>query len=143
MREEFVSFGQARLLKECGFDINQWRGENYVEKIPGTEKEEWDDEECQWVTTCDIKLYPKLRLDQAQKWLREVVALHITIEPVMGGMWTYEVVDLRMKQDISGEWYSLRVEERDGYPSLESYKSALSTGIDAALELIRKNKYNE
>lgn len=74
-------------------------------------------------------------LDQAAKWLRTVHGLHISISAVIGGRWTYEIQDLKPIHDDSGDYYS-RIPERDGYPVINTYESALSTGIEVALNAI-------
>lgn len=88
MNEDYVSLEVARLLKEKGFD---WKCENrFVEKIPGTEREEWDEDECAYVTKTNCNIYPKPTLYMAQKWLRETKNIHIDVYRNAGG-WLYNL----------------------------------------------------
>ena len=124
MKEEFVTYSQAVKLKELGFD---WKVEySYTDVIKESAREKWDEEECQWCTVYDINYYPKPRLDQAQKWLRDVKG--IDIEPrvwLVGNKREYRpyVMPPKCKDYIA-------------CPPEESYEKALSSGINEALELL-------
>lgn len=121
--EDYVSFEQAKALKELGFD---WECETF-----------WDDEgsprENQWVIKrtrdyfftdyyedCTIK---RPTLAQAQKWLREVKGIDVLIDKPLDG----------------GYFYTL--ETADTIDTLSektaTYEQALSDGIDKALELLK------
>lgn len=49
--QDYVDYQTALALKAAGFD---WKCDSGVKIIPGTEREEWDDEECQWCMVQDI-----------------------------------------------------------------------------------------
>lgn len=73
---DFCSYKLSKTLKACGFDEPCGKS---LKIIPGTEREEWDEEECQWCTVQDIEYYPKISLWQAQKWLREKKGIAINV----------------------------------------------------------------
>ncbi|MDE5987443.1 MAG: hypothetical protein K2H16_09255, partial [Prevotella sp.] len=65
MNEDYVNFEVAKLLKEKGFD---WKCDRqHFEKIPETEREEWDEVECLIVTKWNVIRTPIPTLWQAQK----------------------------------------------------------------------------
>lgn len=120
--KDFVPYETAKKLKEAGFD---WKCGSYIEKIPGTEREEWNDDECCLCTVTKINCYPKATLWQAQKWLRD--KKNLSVEPyanIVGGF-NCRITDLASFAD-----------EKSGCIGFPSYEAALSAGIDAALELI-------
>lgn len=136
MKEEYVTYECAVKLKELEFD---WKvGHSYFDVIKESAREEWDDEECQWSTVYDCNYYPKPRLDQAQKWLRGK-GMFLMVDPryyqgdaVKDVKWCFIVQPL---DDISGQYRS----ECCGR-LFDSYESALSAGIDKALELLTDNQ---
>ena len=122
MKEEYVTYEQAVKLKELGFD---WKVEHsYTDVIKESAREEWDEEECQWSTVYDINSYPKPRLDQAQKWLREEKKIHIEPKFQYGRLFNVR---------IQSETLRLYKVLNSGF---ETYELALSGGIDKALELL-------
>lgn len=134
--EDYVSLEIAKLLKEKGFDLKC--DKQHIEKIPGTEKEEWDEDECQYATIYDIIRTPIPTLWQAAKWLRGKHDLHISVDVYTDSSldadgrvceewiyWDFDVIST-----LSGRRV---VDEHDEY---ESYEAALSAGIEAALKLI-------
>lgn len=124
MTEDFVSYDLAVQLKAAGFD---WKCADYIKVIPGTEREEWDEEDCQWCTIQEIERYPKATLWQAQKWLRDVHHISVRVN--------YLTDDRRWFAD----WLNLDTEEYDDTDvTFATYEEALSAGITAALELIEK-----
>lgn len=132
MKEDFVSYELAEKLKACGFDEPC---SNYIEKVPDTEYEEWDEDECQWCTITDIVRYPKATLWQAQKWLREKKDIDVLVyNCACGYLWEVSKADEQFRgtalilYDENGE------DEASG--CWLSYEKALSAGIAAALELI-------
>ncbi len=119
--EDFVSYEQAVKLKECGFGepcityLNPKYGKRVV--IAGKEITMKD---C---TPSEV-LCPSL--SQAAKWLREVKGIKV-----------YPIYDY-----IIQKWYyhcGLKVNRtKCSEASYATYESALSAGIDAALELIKE-----
>lgn len=133
------SYELSKALKASGFDEPCGKS---VKIIPGTEREEWDEEECQWCRIQDIEYYPKISLWQAQKWLREKWDLHIDVLPdsdcsfdVHGhvckewNFWVFDIIHV-----IS------TLKTAEGNDRYYSYEQALSAGIVAALELIKKGE---
>ena len=132
MKEHYVSYECAVKLKELGFD---WKvGLSYTDVIKESAREEWDEEECQWSTVYDCNSYPKPRLDQAQAWLRDK-GMFLMIDP---RYYQGDVVKdvkrcfiIQPLDDIGGQYRS----ERCG-KLFDTYESALSAGIDKALDLL-------
>ena len=132
MKEEYVTYEQAVKLKELGFDGNGLKNyihqgyykfaNGYISPI----KHDGDGILVQFRKE-DAEKIPAPRLDQAQKWLREVKGIHV--EPHFQYGTIFKVV-------IQSETkYLYKIIEK-GY---ESYELALSAGIDAALELLTLN----
>lgn len=133
--QDYCSYELSKALKAAGFDEPCAKG---VKIIPGTEREEWDEEECQWCTVQDIEYYPKITLWQAQKWLRERKGIAINVDAHDGDFYTWEAVflsnaspDVVIEASLSAK-FSPYVEKHG------SYERALSVGISAVLELIKK-----
>lgn len=121
-KEDFVPFETAKKLKEAKFN---WKCDKCrIEKIPGTEREGYDEEAQMPATVWDIERTPIPTLWQAQKWLREEKKLYILVDFDLSGAWFYEVFEI----------VGLCVGE--GNMNYPTYEAALSAGIDAALELI-------
>ena len=57
---DYVTLECSKRLKELGYD-GKTSGK-YVEKVPGTEREEWDEEEFMMVQITDVVTYPKVHL---------------------------------------------------------------------------------
>lgn len=135
-KEDFISYETAKKLKEACFD---WTCQNFrIEKIPETEREEWDEDECQYATVYDIVKTPIPTLWQAAKWLREVKGIDITIS-------VYREIDGTVSPRIIKRSYECEItteDDEDYIPYSEnekdfpSYEAALSAGIDVALDLI-------
>lgn len=129
MNEDFCSYELSMALKAAGFDEPCGKG---VKIIPGTEREEWDEEECQWCTVQDIEYYPKITLCHAQKWLREKKGIVVVVMPFpcdYRPIYYWSLYDLR-GGNVGSHIPSMR----------ETYEQALSAGISAALELIKKGE---
>lgn len=75
-------------------------------------------------------------LDFVAQWLREVHGIHIQMNAVIGQQWSYDLVDLQMKADISGELYSTRIEEKSEYSVFKTYTEAMEDAINKALDVI-------
>ena len=129
MNEDYVSFEVAKLLKGKGFD---WKCENrFVEKIPGTEREEWDEDECAYVTKTNCNIYPKPTLYMVHKWLRETKNIHIDVYRNACG-WLYSLTKAD-SMALIGKGKSLG----PNYGcSWDTYEEALCAGILYALKSI-------
>lgn len=144
-KEDFVSFEQAKRLKKVGFD---WNCNHYIDERGKISENTKDDFFCSCyenLNDANFALHDKSgnlldycsapTLAQVCKWLREKHNIHIQIESVIGKRWTYDVVDIKPIQDISGEYIS-RMPERVGYPVINTYEQAQSVGIDVALGML-------
>lgn len=122
---DYVTLECSKRLKELGYD-GKTSGK-YVEKIPGTEREEWDEEEFMMVQITDVVTYPKVHLYDAQKWLREKHGIRV----------------LPRTESCKADF---RVNIYEGCHSFSpvgwfsSYEFALQAGIDEALNLLDYNK---
>lgn len=140
MKEEYVSYECAVKLKELGFD---WKVEHsYTDVIKESAREEWDEEECQWSTVYDCNSYPKPRLDQAQKWLRDCKDMDVLVfNNACGFGWEIS----KSNSDSRGTTIALfddKGNDKDSGMWL-SYELALSAGIDKALEFLTIKKAME
>lgn len=125
MKEEFITFEQAKALKECKFD---WECNHY------------------YFHSADGSIYRNMQLTgeyrnynnlskayssaptqaMAQKWLRDVHDLHICVDATIGEE-EWQFILRRIHDSI----------ESSGY-GFDSYESALSAGIDVALVLMKR-----
>ena len=148
MKEHYVSYECAKRLHELGFDgVDKY----YVTESfcyggnPDDYYQEGQivDEYIVYFTNenneDDFRGVPAPRLDQAVAWLRDK-GIHISVNPYMGydidangalyneyPSWSFElmkVADAEFMNDAKGKH--------------ESYESALSAGLDAAIELLGK-----
>ena len=122
IKESYVSFETARLLKEAGFDVPC---DNYYDK--------------DGFFRGDFKAYMCPTQALAARWLREVHGIHVSSNIFMDSAndsdgntvdeWTYWSFDLF---DNSGRI----IEESDD--RYDSYEEALEAGLKRGLELIEK-----
>ena len=134
MTEHYISFEQATILKELGFDNKVNHG--YSQKIRiepdlsyGTPKEIHSKDPKNYNDNRKgagkgIQFYSAPRLDQAQAWLRDKWRIHV--EPNFIYETKFEVVIKRQRGSIFK-----RAEKQ-----FDSYEEALSFGIDEALNLL-------
>lgn len=127
---DYVSYELAKKLKACGFDEPCGKG---VKIIPGTEREEWDEEEWQWCTVKDIEYYPKITLWQAHKWLREKKGIAINVIAHDGGKYSNERVYLPNYDESATQWATWHINHT---PLFDTYEEALSAGITEILRLL-------
>lgn len=134
IKEEFVTYSQAKALKECGFDWETYfcyddEQETCDDKIPyQADAAAKNHNRCKLVNGIEYYSAPTQAL--AQKWLREVHNIHVLphLENVNIPQYVCHVTHLRN--------YSARLTDDAKYfPTCEA---ALSAGIDAALELIKQ-----
>lgn len=69
IHDEMVTYEVAKLAKEKGFDVPTRTIK--VEKIEGTEKEVWDEEECRYITQWETRSVRIPTQSLLQRWLRE------------------------------------------------------------------------
>ena len=136
--EDYCSYELSKALKACGFDgpCNKW--------IASKSFSYYNEDECcdhnavirkGWLISqkqkdrYDQDALPYLSLYHAQKWLRE--KHHLSVEPYANIVadFNYNITDLELFADYKGNGI--------GY---KSYECALSAGISAALELIKKGE---
>lgn len=134
MTEEYVNYQQARLLKERGFD---YQCRHYYTKEDAADDEVWlaTSGAANWNaddgSPFDKPLCSAPTQALAQKWMREQHLFFIYVRPCI---WHKRNIVF----DLHWIWCSddgLKDGRIDNFPT---YESALSAGIDAALELIRK-----
>lgn len=132
--EDYVSYEQAELLKELGFD---WECSHGYYRF-------FDDKEP-WLNTCgyaknstdgDLFYCAAPTLSQTQKWLREVK--EISVEPfssVVGKEWAYQLY--HSTKDKFG--LSIVVDKKNVKKyGFNNYEKALSAGIEKALKLLKE-----
>lgn len=82
----------------------------------------------------DIIVCPRFTLDEAIRWLRESVGIHIQMNPIERKRWSYDLFDLNDWEDDNGGFYNC-VPERDGYSVFDSFEEAVSDAIDKAVAI--------
>ncbi len=133
--DDFVSYEQAVKLKECGFDescITYLNPKSYGKRVVIAGKEITMKECVSPEVVCPS-------LSQAAKWLREVKGVIVVCTPEAD---EYDFNDC-IREYLTGEWTCTlwRGKEEHWNPTgktYSTYESALSAGIDAALELIKE-----
>lgn len=137
MNEDFVSYKQAAKLKGLGFD---WWVNHYYEdgKLHEGFVDEDEDPELNpnYPTAYGNynftkQIFSAPTLSQAQKWLREVKGIDISIDNV------YHRLDTCNKV-----MYGLRIGNQSTfktkfYMNYDSYEEALSIGIDEAFKILK------
>ena len=136
MKEEDVTYEQADKLKDLGFD---WECDHsYLHKtidksgnpyLYHVEMRNWNN------FNSEVGCFSAPRLDQAQKWLREVKELHVLPRLENVNKPDYVCIVTLMRKE------SIRITNNGSY--FPNYESALSAGIDAALELLTDKKRME
>lgn len=137
MNEDFVSYELAVKLKACGFDElcdHFFDGHGNLNRYGDTDRINRNTN-GHHTPSCSAPL-----LFHAQKWLRERNGIAINVDAHDGDFYTWEAVflsnasqDVVIEASLSAK-FSLYVEK------LGSYEVALSAGITAALELIKKGE---
>ncbi len=132
--EDFVSYEQAVKLKECGFGepCITYLNPKYGKRVAIAGKE----------ITMNECVFPEVlcpSLSQAAKWLREVKGVIVVCTPEID---MYDYND-SIREYLTGEWNCTLWRGREEHwnptgKTYTTYESALSAGIDAALELIRE-----
>lgn len=124
--EDYVSFRVERLLKRKGFreDVSAIFECNACKAYFRTVRwpDNYNDEEGNPTYVSAPTLW------QVTKWLREKQGFHIQIIPVIGHKWSFDLADIRLKQDMSGEYIS-RIPERECYPVFTTYDLPLTQAL--------------
>lgn len=147
MNEDYVGYELAIKLKECGFDEpcdRYWYGPYpNSDEMEMRKGETMDYNNDDWyIPHCSVPT-----LAHAQKWLREKWGIVVIAEP------DWDSEDYCMADYLTGEWYFSVWKDGDRVrcnfdPNaeegriwmFEKYEQALSAGISAALELIKKGE---
>lgn len=130
--EDFVSYEQAVTLKECGLDwlcIAKWAIEPFgMPALMGSTAFVFKNSECKGRDACAPTIA------QAAKWLREVKGIYVEVK--VRNHNAFEVVG----KVIDNPPYIIKhlFDLWDYKNPYSTYESALSAGIDAALELIKE-----
>lgn len=129
MKEDYCNYELSLALKECGFDepcIAQWACEPYGKPmLVGSTAFVFSNAKLKGRDVTAPLLY------HAQKWLREKgIAVSVQTNEIQGELW-YSA-DIITTKGIN--------ELVDGGFDYMEYEAALSAGISAALELIKKGE---
>lgn len=126
--EDYVSFEQAKALKELGFDwgCNHWYHPLEPYKV------------LESISYCNhnrfIRPYSAPFLAQVQKWLREVKGILVYASPSVRKnepiTWMIGVVHLLDKKGNTRDWWI-------GALKHDTYEQAFRAGIEKALELLK------
>lgn len=135
--EDFVSFEQAKTLKQLGFDLltnfvyTNCNYDIYDRNVEPINEGELISTQSKYYVKGNCIYAPTL--SQTQKWLRDVKEIHIEIRYVINPQyepWIGKVITLK-------DYYQrYNVIETD---TCDTYEEALSEGIDIALGLLEKN----
>lgn len=77
IQDQICTYEVAKLAKEKGFNVPTITVK--VEKIKGTEKEIWDEEECRYITQWETRSLRIPTQSLLQRWLQEEKNLYISI----------------------------------------------------------------
>ena len=155
MNEDFCSYELSKALKAVGFDEPC----NYGYSVKMRLEPEVSFGKPKMVHSKDPKNYNDNRkgiekglsfcsavpLWQAQKWLREKLLLHIGVNPAIPTLkWQFYIDDLNQHVnphdgELMTRWDG-DMQEKADERLYDSYEQALSAGITAALELIKKGE---
>ena len=133
MKEYILPVEVCKKLAAKGYD-GRTDGK-FVEKTPGTEREEWDDEEMKWYTVTDVKTTPRIHVYDALKWLGEKKRIYVisvpypTMSTIDRVMWYYEI-----KYHSDGAFMEV-INSLEGY--MKSEEAAIA-GIEYVLDNLIK-----
>lgn len=134
IHEEICTYEVAKLAKEKGFNVPTRTIK--VEKIEGTEKEVWDEEECRYITQWETRSVRIPTQSLLQRWLREEKL--IVIDVVLDWQYNIEAEEIRYQYRIGSksrmtiEGVQTRGIVRDRY--FDTYELALEDALKYALE---------
>ena len=143
MNEDYCDYELSKALKAAGFD-EPCRHYYDIEDAP---------DGCYWEGGSihkknhneDIPKFSAPTLWQAQKWLREKLLLNIGANPAIPTLkWQFYIDDLNQHinphdGELMTRWDD-DMQEKTDERLYDSYEAALSAGIAAALELIKKGE---
>jgi hypothetical protein len=129
IHDEIVTYEVARLAKEKGFDVPTRTIK--VEKIEGTEKEVWDEEECRYITQWETRSVRIPTQSLLQRWLREEKKYAISVFwDMLSKDYRYEIVKTIGVLEIqAGEKYNY-----SNPKGFDTYELALEDALKYALE---------
>lgn len=130
--DKYITQEEAKQILALGFNINDWKGESYLEVIPGTARQEWCEDELIMKEVQDAYLTPKLRIDQAAKWLREECGIDLVVSPRFDST-TAE------RKGYFCRW-SQRTDVNMDKATYRTYEIALANGIGQVLHLLIPQK---
>lgn len=122
MEDDYVTFEQAKVLKELGFP--QWEESKY----PYYDGYSFDGKETSVISSNCKMEYSKVPLSLVQKWLRKEKNIHLIVDRIednIGKDYTWKICG---KTPIFGEAFG------------DEYEEALSAGIDKAIEILKQTK---
>jgi hypothetical protein len=128
IHDEIVTYEVAKLAKEKGFDVPTRTIK--VEKIEGTEKEVWDEEECRYITQWETRSLRIPTQSLLQRWLREMKNIHIEIVATACGY--YWIADKTNGTAITDSDILDRGTNEGG--CFDTYELALEDALKYALE---------
>lgn len=147
--EDYASYELALKLKACGF---REPCDHYYTKEDAPEGTAWivptiDREDFNADSDCPFckPLCSAPNLWQAQKWLREKLLLNVGVNPAIPTLkWQFYIDDLNQHinpydGELMTRWND-DMQEKADKQFYDSYEQALSAGISAALELIKKGE---
>lgn len=132
--EYYVTFEQAKALKELGFD---WRVNFYYTHEDAPDGHAWITPFANGSKNANLKdhLYSAPTLSQAQKWLREVKGILVYASPSVRKnepiTWMIGLVHLLDKYENKPVWWI-------GALKHDTFKHALIASIDKALEILKE-----
>ena len=134
--EDYVSFEQAKALKELEFDWEVVKGYSH---FPGEKIKTFNAQEENVNAIYSKWCFAAPSLYQTQKWLREVKKLDIDIT-------LFRDIDARREPPKIKRYYNCEIayseDSEDLYEDFDSYEEALSSGINKALELLKQQSNN-
>ena len=136
IKEQFVNFETATLLKEAGFDVptrGTWR-KNYTGDVLFVEHFYGQTTDDISIRSADGFQYEYLAPTQslAARWIREKYHIFLMIIPMIDG-WMYDLLDLDKRQYIL----------TNADANTDDYESAFEAGLKEALKQIIKIKRND
>ena len=122
--EDFVTYEQAKTLKDLGFDweCNHWY--HIDEKILNTSHDYANH------NVLSPKALSAPTLNQAQKWLREVKGIKVYIKPLFSSEEYEYCISFKFRGYGGDEEYGVK----------KTWESALSAGINEAIKLLKKEE---
>lgn len=128
MIDIYITEEQAMQMTVLELDINKWTGKKYFKPIPGSTREEWCEEELIMKEVTEYIMLPKMRIDEAAKYLREELGIDIVISPKFNS---------NTGDRIGYFWrWSQRTDVNIQPKTHRSYESALLDALKEILNLI-------